>query len=224
MPALIVDSRETNSGIPRMLADLKVHCEQQELAEGDYRIGDILVERKTGVDLAASIFDGRLFPQAEAISLAAPRPMLLIEGDFRAIRSQISEESMLGAMSAITVFWEVGVMWSPDALSTAKMLHSMWRHVNEGLGYEVALRSKKPKVSPDGAATQFLLEGLPGVGAETARKLIMHFGNAKAVFGASLEDLRACKGIGPKTAEAIVAALQVTPTSFRQTKGPVNGT
>lgn len=46
---------------------------QQELAAGDYQIGDVLLERKSANDLAASILDGRLFPQAEALSNAAAR-------------------------------------------------------------------------------------------------------------------------------------------------------
>lgn len=70
--------------------------------------------------------------------------MLLIEGDIRAIRSQIQEDALLGAISAIAVFWQVGVLWSPDAPATAKLLATMWRHVNQGLSYEVALRAKKP--------------------------------------------------------------------------------
>lgn len=217
---LIVDSRETNSGIPQLLARADVLIEQQELPEGDYKIGEILLERKNGVDLAASIFDGRLFPQAEALSIAAERPMLLIEGDIRAIRSQIQEEALLGAISAIAVFWQVGVLWSPDAASTAKLLATMWRHVNHGLGYEVALRARKPAVKPDGAAAQYLVEGLPGVGPDTARKLIAHFGTPRGVFGASSDQLRTCKGIGPRTAESISTALDLAPTSYRLTKGP----
>lgn len=220
MNPLIIDSRETNSGIPRLLVATGVLTDQQELAEGDYRIGNILVERKTGIDLAASIFDNRLFSQAEAISIAAERPMLLIEGDIHGIRSQIQEDALLGAISAIAVFWQVGVLWSPDTSSTAKLLATMWRHVNLGLGYEVPLRAKKPAVKPDGAAAQYLVEGLPGVGPDTARKLITHFKTPRGVFGASAEQLRACKEIGPRTAESISTALDLAPTTYRLTKGP----
>lgn len=68
--------------------------------------------------------------------------------------------------------------------------------------------------------SQYLVEGLPGVGPETARKLISHFGSARDVFAASVTELRACKGIGPMTAEGITAALDLVPTSFRVTKLP----
>lgn len=143
MAALIVDSREVNSGIPTLLRASGVDTEQQELAAGDYRIGEILIERKNCTDLAASILDGRLFGQAEAISNSASRPMLLIEGDIRQIRSQMQEEALLGAISAMVVFWNVNVLWSADQEATAKLLARMWRHTTEGLGYEVPLRSER---------------------------------------------------------------------------------
>lgn len=83
------------------------------------------------------------------------------------------------------------------------------------------LCSKKPAVKPDGAMAQYLVEGLPGVGPETARKLVSHFGSARGVFAANPLQLRDCKGIGPKTAESIAAALDLRPTTYRQTKGPL---
>jgi ERCC4-type nuclease len=47
----------------------------ERLVGGDYVIGDaILVERKTYVDFAVSIADGRLFPQAAALARSPHRP------------------------------------------------------------------------------------------------------------------------------------------------------
>ena len=222
---LIVDSRETNSGIPEMLRRSGVTFQTEEMAAGDYRIGEILIERKTGVDLYQSIFDGRLFPQAEVLCQLAERPFLLIEGDIRAARSNMGEDALPGAVSALSIFWGVQVLWMPDAASTASLLRCMVRHSTEGLGYEVALRVRKPKLAarPDGALPQYLVEGLPGVGAETARALLRHFGNAKSVFAAAPEELRKCPGIGPKTATSISEALQFQPTEFRSTRGVPGG-
>ncbi|MRD49693.1 endonuclease [Caenimonas koreensis DSM 17982] len=220
MSGLVVDSRETNSGIPAMLRRSGVEFVTEELAAGDYRIGNILIERKTGVDLFQSIYDGRLFPQAELLCQHAERPFLLLEGDIRAANTNMVEDALPGAVSALSIFWGVQVLWMPDSASTASLLRCMVRHSTEGLGYEVPLRVKKPKLSaaPDGALPQFLVEGLPGVGAETARALLRHFGSAKAVFAAAPEDLRKCAGVGPKTASAIDAALRHQPTAFRSTR------
>jgi ERCC4-type nuclease len=216
--ALIVDSRETNSSIPALLRKAGVEVEQQELATGDYRIGEILIERKTATDLAASILDGRLFGQVEALCMASSRPMILLEGDIRGIRSEMNEAALPGAISALAVFFGMQLMWMPDVPSTVTLLERMWRHTRDGLGYEIPLRIGKPKPAPDGGAAQYLVEGLPGVGPETARKLIGHFGSARGVFQANVAALRQCKGVGPKTADAIALALDLRPTGFRSTK------
>ena len=193
---------------------------QHELAAGDYQIGDVLLERKSANDLAASILDGRLFPQAEALSSAAARPMLLIEGDIRAIASRMHEDALPGAISALALYWHVNILWAPDGPSVARLLERMWRHTNVGLGYEVPLRVRKPAAKADGALAQYLVEGLPGVGPETARRLVQHFGTARAVFRATPQQLRECQGVGPKTAESIAGALDLEPTAFRHTKRP----
>ena len=80
MPALIVDSRETNSTIPALLQAAGFSFEQQEMDVGDYRLGaDIVIERKSArTDLAISIMEGRLFGQAEALCAVAARPIFLV--------------------------------------------------------------------------------------------------------------------------------------------------
>ncbi|MEO1027160.1 MAG: helix-hairpin-helix domain-containing protein, partial [Pseudomonadota bacterium] len=44
---------------------------------------------------------------------------------------------------------------------------------------------------------------VPGVGATRKRALLAHFGSAKAVSRAALEDLKAVDGISEKIAETI---------------------
>jgi ERCC4-type nuclease len=216
--SIVVDSRETNSRIPAHLRDLGVDFVMQEMPAGDYRVGAFLIERKSIADLATSILDARLFAQAEAIALAAERPALLIEGNIQDLPNDMHPDSLPGAISALSVFWGLSVFTAPNQMGTARLLARLHHHQVNGLGYEVATRVAKPKDSPDGALAQYLVCGLPGVGPEVARKLIAHFGSARAVFAASAAELVQCKGIGPKTAAAIVASLDQMPTSFRSTK------
>lgn len=217
---LIVDSRETRSGMISRLSTLGIPVETEEMAAGDYRIGPYLIERKTTNDLAASILDGRLFSQAEGVCNNADRPMLLIEGDLTKIASQIQTEALLGAISALTVFWHLQLVQLPDMDASSRFLARLHKHMTEGLGYEVPTRVQKPRVAPDGAAAQFVVGGLPGVGPEMARKLLAHFGSARAVFQATQSELCLCKGVGPTTARNIAQALDTKPTSYRNTKLP----
>ena len=218
----IVDSREQNSGVPALLREMAIDFEMAEMAAGDYRICDTLIERKSANDLAASILDGRLFSQIEAMCAVSSKPILLVEGSLASVRNQLHEDALAGAISALALYWDVGFIATADTRGTSRLLGRLWHHSVNGLGYEVPLRVAKVKAQPgaEGAAAVFIVEGLPGVGAETARKLITHFGSARAVFGATEAQLVQCKGIGTKTAAAICAALDSRPVQFRSTKGP----
>jgi Fanconi anemia group M protein len=81
----------------------------------------------------------------------------------------------------------------------------MARHLQKGLGYEISLRSGKPKSLS--LQRQFLLEGLPGVGPVAAQRILAHFDNPLSVFSATEQELRAVKGVGPKMAANIRKVL-----------------
>ncbi|HVH99684.1 MAG TPA: excinuclease ABC subunit UvrC [Enhygromyxa sp.] len=53
-----------------------------------------------------------------------------------------------------------------------------------------------------------VLDSIKGVGPTTKKALIQHFGSVKAIKAASVEELSAVKGVGPKLAETIHAALR----------------
>ncbi|NDH39486.1 MAG: excinuclease ABC subunit C, partial [Gammaproteobacteria bacterium] len=53
------------------------------------------------------------------------------------------------------------------------------------------------------ARKQSLLESIPGVGAKRRRELLRHFGSAKGVENASVEELAKIKGISASVARTI---------------------
>ncbi len=209
---IIVDSREVRSGIPEMLRRLGSETEHRELPRGDYLIGQFEIERKERNDFVASVMDGRLWGQAELLGGQDGIGIIIVEGDLATIRSMIDPEALAGALSAIAVMFDVRILPTIDTAQTAAVLARMDRHVHQGLGYEIPLRTGKPKGA---AIAQFIVEGMPGVGAETARKLLVHFGSPRAVFTATAAELAAVKGLGPKTVAAIQEALDNNATSFR---------
>ena len=81
----------------------------------------------------------------------------------------------------------------------------MSRHLAEGLGYDIPLRGHKGK-QPD-IISQFLVEGLPGIGPSAAKNLLATFGSAAAIFQAPVSELIKTQGIGVKKAEEIRKAL-----------------
>lgn len=205
---ITVDSRETRAGTAqrlRQIAGVTVVDEQMEC--GDYAVmGTALgIERKAANDFAISIMDGRLFGQIELCRARFDKAVVLVEGDLKAIRSQISPEALDGALSYIALLSGVQLLFSTDINHTVALLHRMALHVTHGLGYEIALRGDKPKEL--GSIRQYLVEGLPGVGPSGAKTLLAAFQTPRAVFAASESELKKVKGVGPKTIARIQEVL-----------------
>ena len=70
-------------------------------------------EPKTIPDLCVSLVDGRLFRQAQALSKAKPRPVVILEGSLRDVsKSNVKRESIQGAWVALGVFFGLPVLRS----------------------------------------------------------------------------------------------------------------
>ena len=92
-----IDAREEASGIPRLLAErFQAPVRVRALPVADYVLGDMGVERKTALDLARSIADGRAFDQARRLSAAFPRAALVVEGMFPPPACDGREEGYFG--------------------------------------------------------------------------------------------------------------------------------
>jgi len=215
---LYVDSREKRSAIASRLLDLGYAVRTRKLSVGDYALpGKFVIERKEANDFATSIMSGHLFAQAELLASHRDRPVIVLEGSLDEIYSSIDPEAVAGAISTLLLFYGIAVAPSTSTDATARLIGRMIRHSTQGLGYEIPLRRNKP--SFDGGLALYLVEGLPGVGPEMARKLIKHFGSPVKVFAAGVDELRVVKGAGPKTIAAIHGALHTAPTSIRSTRG-----
>ena len=207
MLKIIVDSRESRSGLARELSALGAEIQAEELEVGDYVLcTGLAVERKEATDFVLSILDRRIFEQVELMKSTYERPFVIVEGDIYSTRSSIDPNALLGAISYISVIKGIPILETRDTRQTAQLLMTMCRHAVEGLGYEVALRGAKPKDRTTQA--QFVVEGLPAVGPSAAKKLLAHFGSAHSVLSATKEDLRKVAGIGQKTAEVIREVLE----------------
>lgn len=208
MPHIIIDSRESRSPVFAELHRTQgITVEVKELPCADYLPHEHYgVERKDATDFVASIMDRRLFAQVRRMKDEYERQCFIIEGNPYATRSAIAPDAIRGALSYLMAIEGVSVVTVPNATETALLLVTLARHLQEGLGYEVALRANKPKDLGD--LTQFLVEGLPGIGPTGAKALVSRFGSAHAVFNASVPDLCSTPGVGKKTAERIHLALR----------------
>lgn len=201
-----VDHREPDALSALLASAPNAKVTRCHLPLGDIRInGRILVERKTVADFEASVIDPtkRLFNQAERLGFEAETLVFLIlEGDPYAQHRRMTMQQITGAFSYLSAIKGLSVLQVPDMAATAYTLAKIAQHDRHGLGYSLGLRANKAASLLD--ARRYVLEGLPGVNAVLAERLLQRFGSVAGVFSASEADLRTVDGIGPKTARGIV--------------------
>jgi len=218
-----VDDRECRGAlidVMRRMDEFMVRVER--LPVGDYRVDDrFLFERKTVTDLVTSIESGRLFRQTlRLVHTERLRPALLIEGkagDWRACG--MSREAVQGALVTVALFAGLPILRTGSPVETARTFLFAARQ-----GRTVALgalprHGRRPRGKA--AAQYHLLQGLPGVGPEKARRLLERFGSVRAVMAAGEDELGAVKGIGRETARRITWAVDEEATPY--TLPPVPG-
>lgn len=206
-PAVVMDDRELRGSLPELLAQRGVRVTPARLEVADIVIEpSVGIERKSAVDFGASLADGRLFSQVEALAGAFPRPILLLEGDPLGAGTRLTPEVLRGTIVSLLVRHGVTTLRSVDARESADLIASLAR-----------LASKEPSAPAQrqqkGGMTleerqRFVIEGLPGVSVATGQKLLAHFGSIRAICDASLEQLSAVPGVGRKTAEKIFDVLR----------------
>ncbi len=217
VPAIIVDTREKQSGLVELLrAQEFVDVQEQQLSSGDIIIDDMGIERKTGADLVSSLIDGRFFRQMIILKRTFRRRLLVIEGMPMASK-RLSERAIQGAILRTIGAFQIPILYTCSTHDTAqKLLHLAFQTFLSAAG-QIRERSLR---DPDTRAfyQRFILAGVPGIGVARAQALLEHFGSLRAVFDASAADLDKVAGIGPVHAQRLaelatckVAALPPPP-------------
>jgi ERCC4-type nuclease len=206
---IVVDDREAPGAVLEALRrDESVHLSVQRLPVGDYRVDDaLLFERKTLPDLVASIKDGRLFAQGLRLTRAPLRAAIILEGRSQELAdSRMRREAIQGALVTLTLFLGIPLLRSMDPEETAGLILLAAR---QGRAHASGLLPRKGTRPRGKSRVQGrILQGLPGVGPERARRLLERFGTIEDVFTASADALASVPGIGKATAEAIRWAVE----------------
>ena len=198
---MLYDHREERSGIPQALRAAGIPATAAQLPAGDYVVSDrVVVERKTGSDLAASIKDRRLFEQVERLTGAYDTVVVIVEGE----PVHIGTSSWKGALGRVLLSG-AAVLATRDPGETAEWiarLHDLGgRAPSEARGLP---RVRRP--TDDHLRTaEDVLTCLPGVSTVGAQRLLEHFGSLAQTFGADAGALREVRGIGPVRAETLAA-------------------
>lgn len=205
----IADDRERDSEVCRLLVEQDDFDTQvRRLTVGDYDVyGRFLFERKTLVDLVASIKSGRLFSQALRLAAVEDRhPALILEGTGVALRgSDMRWEAIQGALVTVAVFIGLPVLRTRTPAETLRTFAFTAQQGRTVATRSLSRRGRRPKGKA--ALQRHVLQGLPTVGPERARQLLRHFGSIHAVLNASEAEITAVPGIGRETARRIAWAV-----------------
>jgi DNA excision repair protein ERCC-4 len=199
---LRVDFAEQNAellDLARACADFDVQLER--LTVGDYSIDDrVVVERKTYADFAASLVDGRLFPQAAALAQCPHRPVILLEGPTPPRLPDVHPHALKGAVISLAVMWRLPVLCARDPADSLSVLRDLAHQANVAGGV-LKRYDRKPKRLA--GRKLYMLQGLPGVGPELAHRLLQQFGSVERIITATEDALTQVRGVGRKKAAEI---------------------
>ena len=201
---IIADYREKNSLVPANLKKLNLEIEFKELKVADFLVGNVAIERKTVNDFISSMINRRLLNQLEELQ-QYPKKLLIIEGiDEQELYSDenitgMNPNSVRGFLLSILLKHNVPIIFTKNAEDTAKFI-SVIANKKET---SISLNAKKKSMNKKEQA-KFILEGFPGIGPKSAKKLLEKFKTLKNIFNASEEDLKKILGIKGQTLKSLV--------------------
>jgi len=204
---IIIDHQEKSSPLIEELENFNFEIDFKRLKVADYLLRGVAIERKTVQDFIGSMKNRRLLRQLEEIQQYKNR-LLIIEGideqdlysdDFSENQIGMHPNSVRGFLLSILLNYKVPIIFTKDYKDTAKFMDVLARRKKT----EISLNVNKKSLNVS-ERTQFILEGFPGVGPKTAKKLLQEFKTLKNIFNASEEELKEILG---KKAESFINIL-----------------
>jgi len=207
-PKVIADYRERNCLVASELIYHGLEVEFKELKVADYIVKDIAIERKTVSDFISSMVNKRLINQLQDLKQYENR-LLIIEGideqdlyseKYAEERRKMHPNSVRGFLLSILLKHKVPIIFTKDYRDTAKFILILSKKKNK----EMSLNASKKTLNKKDRM-QYILEGFPGIGPKTAKKLLNYFKTIKNIINASEEELKKILG---KKAEIIKRLIE----------------
>jgi DNA excision repair protein ERCC-4 len=213
--AVQVDDRELQGPIVALLQespDFRVTVARLKL--GDYLVdARILFERKTLTDLVTAIVSGRLFTQALRLAATSLRPATILEGTGQDLRdSGMRWEAIQGALITVSLICGIPLLRTRTPEQTVRAMLFAARQAQTYATGALPRHGWRPKGKR--ARQLYILQGLPNIGPERARRLLARFGSIEAAFNARPEELLSVAGIGRRVADEIRRAVEEPPCEY----------
>ena len=185
---LIVDYREKNSLVASELINLGFEIEFKELKVADYIVKGVAIERKTISDFISSMINKRLVNQLEELKQYESK-LLIVEGideqELYPENNSVSQNSVRGFLLSILLKHKIPILFTQNYKDTAQFINRIARKKE----IEIGIRANKKTLNKK-EQIQFILEGFPGIGPKTAKKVLEKFKTIKNIINASEEELK----------------------------------
>jgi DNA excision repair protein ERCC-4 len=211
LPRVIVDERERPSGVPDSISKLDVRVYYARLNVGDYVVNpEIAAERKSIADFVSSVYDGRLFAQAAALSSSYRKPYIIVEGDVNQVSKLVKNlASYYGAIASVTLAYDLRLMHTANPTETALAIASLVKNSRARPVPQGVLQAP-PKGKDEAQQQLYIVSALPGVGKKLARRMLGRYGTPRRVLSLTESQLAMIPGVGAKRASKIAHVLDAT--------------
>jgi excinuclease ABC subunit C len=146
---------------------------------------------------------------------AYPPNLVVVDGGFPQVNAGaaaledlgIDDVAICGLAKRLEEVWVPG---DPDPIilpRTSEGLYLLQRVRDEAHRFAITYHRQKRSKS----MVESILDGVPGLGETRRKALLARFGSLKRLRAATVEEITEVSGIGPRTAEAIAAALAAKP-------------
>ncbi len=179
------------------------------------RFARYLDETTAGPARADDTTGGEADVESGPRKFAYPPNLVVVDGGFPQVNAGaaaledlgISDVAICGLAKRLEEVWVPG---DPDPIilpRTSEGLYLLQRVRDEAHRFAIAYHRQKRSKS----MVESMLDGVPGLGETRRKALLARFGSLKRLRAATVQEITEVSGIGPRTAEAIVAALAGKP-------------
>ncbi|MEM1848225.1 MAG: helix-hairpin-helix domain-containing protein [Thermofilaceae archaeon] len=196
---VIVSPREMGRGVVEVLRRIGVPVRFEEMGVVDFRVGSVGIKRLTAEEFERLTAERGARGLAEELAEAGVL-VIVVEGGLDTERRHLAEAAATLALSGVSVVSTNG------AEETAYVVYAFYRRMTARRRSYLPPSKLRRGSSRNLAEVQIsLLTSVPGIGRETARKLLLHFKTPRKALTAPFHELE--KVIGRAKARKLTDAL-----------------
>ena len=204
MTKILLDTRESPE--TKEILSLFLKSEEVMLPVGDIVYNDTIVyEHKTISDFIASVFDGRLFTQIDAMKNNYSHSFILVSGTLTEILETAEMVNRYSSiLAAVCSCYTRGcpIIFTDNLTNLAEVVKVLGDKLTDG-----KTRSRPiEKTKMEDKRLQFICS-LDGINETRGKTILAHFGSVKNFLSASEDEIQKIHGIGALTAKKIREVL-----------------